>query len=126
MLMRRFNRCTCCLISTVLLLAVTGCPKEEESKSATPPDDAKSTEPTKSEADSTAEVEARLAKADLLDGTADKIVTRCASCALGMDGTAEHALKVLDYTLHFCTPGCAQRFGENLTESVLAMKIPEG
>ena len=123
MLMRLFNRRMCCLIPTVLLLAVTGCSKEKESKSATPADTAKS---AKSEAEPTAEVEAKLAKADLLDGEADKIVTRCASCALRMNGTSEHSLKVLDYTLYFCTPGCAQRFAENINESILAMKIPEG
>jgi len=68
---------------------------------------------------------AKLAKADLLDGKADKIVTRCASCALGMDGKAEHSLKALDYTMYFCTAGCAERFAKNMTESIEAMEVPD-
>ena len=51
MLMRLFHRRMCCLIPTVLLLAVTGCSKEKESKSTTPADTAKS---AKSEAEPTA------------------------------------------------------------------------
>ena len=73
-----------------------------------------------------AEVEAKLAQADLLDGEADKIVMRCASCALKMDGSSDHALKVLDYTLYFCTERCAKSFAENTTKAVLALEIPEG
>ncbi|GAG37491.1 unnamed protein product [marine sediment metagenome] len=123
MLMRLFNRRMCCLISTVLLLAVTGCSKEKESKSTPPADSAKS---AKSEAEPTAAVEAKLAQADLLDGKADKIVTRCASCALRMNGTSDHTLKVLDYTLYFCTERCAKTFAEDTTKAVLALEIPEG
>ena len=67
-----------------------------------------------------------LSKADLLDGKEDKIVTRCASCMLNMDGTNEHTVKVLDYTMYFCTEHCAKSFAKDTTKSVLAMKIPEG
>ena len=123
MLMRLFNRRICCLIPTVLLLAVTACSNERESKSTTPADTAKS---ATSKAKPTAEVEAKLAQADLLDGEADKIVTRCASCALKMDGSSDHALKVLDYTLYFCTERCAKSFAANTTKAVLALEIPEG
>ena len=61
----------------------------------------------------------------MLDGQADRIVTRCASCAPGMDGTSDHGLKVLDYALCFCTERCKKTFAQDTTESVLAMKIPE-
>lgn len=125
MLMRFTCHGAGCLALAALLVAVAGCPEKKaaETDAGLPPDTAKS---AKSEAEIQVEVEAKLAKADLLDGKADKIVTRCASCALRMNGTSEHSLKVLDYTLYFCTLGCAQRFGENMTASILAMKIPEG
>ena len=114
----------CCLIPALSLVVVAGCPKEKaaDTDAASLAETAKS---AKSSADNQAEVEAKLAKADLLDGNADKIVTRCASCALAMDGSEAHSLKVLDYTLYFCTERCASTFGEDATKSVLAMKIPE-
>jgi len=65
-----------------------------------------------------------LAKADALDGQTDKVVSKCASCSLNMDGKPEHSLKAMDYTMHFCTKGCAQKFGKDLTTSILAMNIP--
>ena len=74
----------------------------------------------------TAEVEAKLAKADLVDGTADKVVSKCAGCALAMDGKSENALKVSGYTIHFCSDGCKKGFEEDTTKSILAMTIPEG
>ena len=68
---------------------------------------------------------AKLAKANLLDGKADKIVVGCASCALKMEGSSEHALKVLDYTVYFCTERCAQSFAKDKVKSVLARELRE-
>ena len=124
MLTRLFHRWSCCLVSMTLLVAAAGCPKAETGETATPAADV--AEPARSDAEPQAEVQAKLVKADLLDGQADKIVSRCASCALNMDGSSDHALKVLDYTMYFCTEGCAKTFAEDTTKSVLAMKIPEG
>jgi hypothetical protein len=73
----------------------------------------------------TPELEAVLAKADLVDGTEDKVVALCPACALGMDGSAEHAANAGDYTLHFCTEQCKDAFSENLTASLMAMALPE-
>jgi len=114
-----------CLALAALLVAVAGCSEKKaaETDVGSPADAAK---PAKSDAEIPSEVQAKLAKADLLDGEADKIVTRCASCALKMDGSSDHALKVLDYTLYFCTERCAKSFAEDTTKAVLAMKIPEG
>ena len=53
-----------------------------------------------------------LAKADALDGQSDKIVSLCASCALGMDGSKEHQLHVGEYTMYFCRDDCQQAFSE--------------
>ncbi len=115
---------TCGLALVVSLVAMAGCSKKEDAK---PTADAKPdvAKPDTEDAKRSGEVAAKLAKADLVDGKSDKIVTRCPSCSLRMDGTADHALKALDYTLYFCTEGCAKGFGENMTESILAMKTPD-
>lgn len=73
----------------------------------------------------TPEMAEKLAAADALDGEADKIVTLCASCALGMDGLSEHRLRVGEYTMYFCAEHCKQAFAEDVSKSVLAMEIPE-
>jgi hypothetical protein len=48
-------------------------------------------------------------KADLADGNEDHVVGQCGSCALGMEGTAEHAVQVGDYEMPFCSQSCATR-----------------
>ena len=113
-----------CLALAVLLVAVAGCPEKKpaETDAASPADTAKS---AKSDAEIPSEGKAKLAKADLLDGKADKIVTRCANCALKMNGSSDHTLKVLDYTLYFCNERCAKTFAEDTTKAVLALQIPE-
>ena len=125
-----FTRFTCvvasCLLSLLLLVPTGGCKKEEAPETKAPTPTADAAKPAEVDAASEAEVKAKLAKADLLDGKADKIVTKCPGCAFKMDGSSEHALEVLDYTLYFCTAECAKNFGKNMTESILAMKIPEG
>ena len=103
-----------------------GCSKEEEAKKAgTEPDVVKTAETDTGDKAQQAKLEAMLAKADLVDGKADKIVTKCATCAFKMDGSSEHAVTASGYTLYFCTEDCAKKFSENTTESILAMKIPE-
>jgi hypothetical protein len=47
-----------------------------------------------------------LAKADAADGAADKVVHKCPSCGLAMDGKAEHASQIAGYALHSCSAGC--------------------
>ncbi|UCE60229.1 MAG: hypothetical protein JSU63_00480 [Phycisphaerales bacterium] len=110
-----------CMISVFLVTLLEGCSGQATSES-TKHETAK---PVKADGVSSAQLVAKLAKADRLDGKVDKIVTRCASCAFNMDGKPEHTLKAEDYTLHFCTETCAQQFAKNLTKSVLAMNIPE-
>jgi YHS domain-containing protein len=70
-----------------------------------------------------AQVEARLAAADLADGTKDKVVAKCASCRLGMDGDAENASMHAGYELHFCSAECKQRFDAD-PQKVIA-KLPD-
>ena len=123
MLTRWFNCRARYWASVALLVALSGCSKEQTSTTTTSTDEG--AKPALGEAQTQTDMEALLAKADSFDGEADKIVARCASCSLGMDGKSDHAVKVLDYTLHFCSERCAQTFAEDTTKSVLAMKIPE-
>ncbi|MGD2107840.1 MAG: hypothetical protein PVI86_00480 [Phycisphaerae bacterium] len=111
------------LLAIALVAGQTSCKREEASqRPAKPAEAAPSTEAPPVDQ---AAVRAMLAKADALDGTEDKIVTRCASCRLNMDGKPEHSLKALDYTMYFCSEHCAQQFGQDLTGSILAMNVPE-
>jgi predicted regulator of Ras-like GTPase activity (Roadblock/LC7/MglB family) len=72
----------------------------------------------------TEEMSSILAKADQVDGTADKTVANCAVCLLGMAGSSEHTLAVGDYTLRFCSDHCKQTFAEDVSKSVLAIEFP--
>jgi YHS domain-containing protein len=128
----------CCLAVAIALTVVLGCrkeqpteqPKEEaaaqpkEQPAAQPKEEPKE-EPAKAEAKTEADVEAKLAEADEVDGTVDKVVSKCAACALGMDGKAEHALKVSGYTMHFCSAKCKEGFEKDTTKSILALKVPK-
>jgi len=70
-------------------------------------------------------VAAKLARADAVDGEEDLVVSKCAGCALGMAGKAEHALAVGQYSMHFCAAECKARFARDPGAAVLAMEIPE-
>lgn len=70
------------------------------------------------------QVKAQLAKADAFDGTVDKVVHRCAPCGLGMDGSAEHALEMEGYTMHFCSAGCLEGYSKDPKKSVMSMTVP--
>ena len=137
MFMRFAQWCVCCLAVAVVLTGVTGCRKEEPVKDtpkvepAPKPEAKPEAKPTpkpeveaKAKADVEAKVQAKLAKADAFDGKIDKIVSKCASCNLNMDGTSEHALEVMGYTLYFCSPVCKMDFEDDTTKAILAMEIP--
>jgi hypothetical protein len=123
------------ILAATLAIGLTSCSKDEapqpaaaEKAESAPkaPETPKTAEaPPSVPADDEAKVLSLLAKADALDGQVDKVVTKCASCLLSMDGKPEHSLKAMGYTMHFCTEDCAQKFGKDLTQSILAMKIPE-
>ena len=73
----------------------------------------------------TPEIMAKLAKADAKDGTVDKIVHKCAGCSLGMDGKAEHSIKVEDYTMHLCSPDCLARYQMDAGKELSALQIKD-
>jgi YHS domain-containing protein len=130
MLMRFINWRTGCLAAAVGLMVVAGCGKEEPAKTDTgaKPEEVAGLVKEKAaegEAEIEAQLQAKLAKADELDGTTDKIVERCPGCGLSMDGKSEYAVEVAGYTLHFCSESCKEDFTEDLTQAVLDLKIPE-
>ena len=76
------------------------------------------------EEDSDTQVINKLVLADRLDGIEDHIVAKCGGCSLAMDGTQEHALKVEDYEMHFCSDYCKSGFEKDPVEAILAMATP--
>lgn len=87
---------------------MAGCKKSEEPLS---PADAKA-------------VEAMLARADMVDGKADKVVSKCAACALGMDGSKDNSFTISGYTMCFCSAGCKEEFEKAPSKAIMAIKIP--
>lgn len=102
------------LCAAALFVAAPGCKKDA--------DDSKPAPKKESGADA-AKVTAILAKADLKDGTEDKVVHKCAACALRMDGSADNELAVHGYKMHFCSSGCKDGFAEDTDAAILAMNV---
>jgi hypothetical protein len=65
-----------------------------------------------------------LAKADAADGKVDKIVSKCLTCMLGMQGQPENAVTYGKFTLHFCSKTCKEKFLKDPEKAVLALKFP--
>ena len=130
MLMRFSYRRACGLAVAIVLISMAACSKEE---SATKDTEAKAKEAAglvkekaaEGDAEIQAAVLAKLAEADELDGTADKIVQRCPGCGLKMDGKSEHATEVSGYTIYFCSGSCQEKFAKDLTQSILFLEIPK-
>jgi len=75
--------------------------------------------------ETTALVQAKLAKADAVDGQVDQVITKCAGCSLAMDGSPEHTMKLSGFTLHLCSASCKTRFGKDTVKKLLAIEITE-
>lgn len=106
---------------TLASLVVVGC--TAESSETTTPTSQPSAAPSMSMGDTTA-ILAKLTAADAVDGTTDKVVGKCAGCALGMDGSPDHKLEMEGYAMHFCSAGCKDGFSADTAKKVLAMNIP--
>lgn len=65
---------------------------------------------------------AALPAADAADGTVDKVVARCASCGLGMDGDPAHASHIGDYTFHSCSASCQDNLESNPDQVVARLE----
>lgn len=66
-----------------------------------------------------------LAEADKIDGNEDKLVSKCASCALMMDGKEELAHTVAGYKMHFCSEICQKSYANDAAGRLATLKIPE-
>ncbi len=110
MMVARFLKHPALLLAALLASVIGACRKD------IPP------EPS---AETRARVAATLAKADALDGATDKVVAKCAMCALRMEGSPEHESKHAAYTMHFCSAGCKDGFAEDPVNAILAMDVPE-
>ena len=116
------------LAPSIILAAIlisAGCARQTPVTQGQPPAAREKAPDASKQADITGQMKDILAKADKVDGTADKIVTKCAACDLAMDGAKEHAFKVGEYTLLFCSEDCKQAFAKDLEKSVLSIKIPK-
>jgi len=100
------------LLSTPLLLLPLACSAEAP-------------EPAPGPAATPELVRAALAKADLVDGTEDKVVSRCLTCGFGMEGDPAHASELEGYTLHLCSEHCQQRFDADKEKALLAARVPK-
>lgn len=65
-----------------------------------------------------------LAKADAADGVEDKVVNKCLTCSLGMEGKAEQTSTFGPYELHLCSAACKKRFDADPEKAVLAVTLP--
>jgi YHS domain-containing protein len=101
--MRRVGTFSVCLTAMLMAAGINGC----QSK---PPD-------PKAVAD-------KLAKADAVDGSVDKALSKCLGCGLAMNGKKEIAATTAGYTLHFCSDPCKRQFEKDPGQAVMAMKIP--
>ncbi len=105
-----------CSVLALTVLVAAGCESKKE------------TSPEGTSDSSTGEksgISAILVKADVVDGKADKVVQKCAGCALGMDGHEDHTIKAHGYTLRFCNGNCKKAFEKDTDKSILSMKIPD-
>ncbi len=113
--MRPVHQLNCVLLALFAVIALlAGCTDKQSSEE---------TEPTP--APTNEAVVAKLGQADALDGTVDKIVTKCAACALRMDGDQENKLEVHGYAMHFCSDGCKGKYAAEPDKAIMALKIPE-
>ncbi len=104
-----------------LTLAVAGC--EGGNKEASPPsgDPASTTAAPQPSAAGLAV----LVKADAADGATDKVVSKCLTCNLGMDGSSDHIAKLGDYQLHLCSAECKAGFEKAPEKELLSVNFPK-
>jgi hypothetical protein len=117
----RAVKCWGCWVVAGALLVSAGCKKEEP---AEPASAIGALAEKAAEAGETT-VAAVLVRADKVDGTQDKVISKCPACALSMDGSPDHTLKAEGYTLHFCSADCKDAFASDMTKSILEMKFPK-
>ncbi len=113
----------CTILLAAIAMSPSGCSKAEKAEKAEIAE--KAEKPPEPAAQPNAEVVAKLAKADAFDGKVDKVVSKCANCALGMAGQEKHELEIEGYKMHFCGAGCLDHYKKEPAKTLLALKIPE-
>ncbi len=114
------------LVAATLGAGLVGCDKQPAAQSNTAATPADVAAPTPGHAP-TANREtllAKLASADAFDGKTDKVVSKCAGCALGMDGSDKFTVQIEGYSLHLCNEACRKQFASDTVNAVLAMRVP--
>ena len=96
----------------VVALLLVGCGKKERNEPETPV-----------VIEASPELEAKLAVADLADGTEDQVVAQCPGCGLAMEGTDDHVTQVADYSIHFCSDRCKDSFSEDPEGMLMALAV---
>lgn len=120
----RRNLLTLSLMTVAMLFLLgPGCKKEDAKETVKSADVAVKPAAAAMTTEVRAEVERKLAKADALDGTTDRVVSKCLMCALRMDGSDEHTAELAGYTLHFCSESCKTYFEADPVAKVLAVQI---
>ena len=66
----------------------------------------------------------KLAAADRLDGTEDKVISFCPSCGLRMRGNAEFSCRIGAYTTHSCAAHCNESVCEDPDGIFADIQIP--
>jgi len=117
-------RCrTLCLAAATAAILVAGC-RKDKTPTVTPKAASTVKTPVAIPAEVQPAVAAMLAKADVADGTIDKIVSKCAGCALRMDGSEQYEFAVSGYKMRFCSKDCKGRFEKDPAKAILAMDNP--
>jgi Fe-S oxidoreductase len=121
---RRFSLC---VLAFLPLAALTiGCGEQAQQSDYDAPEAAEAlVEEAAAEIEAGPEVLQALAKIDLVDGTEDHVVSNCPACKLAMEGSAEHAMHVGDYALHFCSEEEKNAFAQQGADALLALAVDE-
>lgn len=64
---------------------------------------------------------AALAAADAADGKTDRVVSKCMTCSLHMDGEEKYSAEAHGYTMHLCSENCLFRFERNPDRAIRAL-----
>ncbi len=99
-------------LGLVVALLLVGCGKEERNEPETPV-----------VIEASPELEAKLAVADLADGTEDQVVAQCPGCGLAMEGSDDYLSQVADYSIHFCSDRCKNAFAEDPEGMLMALAV---
>lgn len=116
--MKSLRNLSCCLLVAILSFSCSDAKVEDTTTTNTDSD------VVKSEITLDAPMLAILAQADALDGETDKVVKKCAGCALGMMGKPDYVTEVSGYSLQHCTEGCRDAYGKDLKTNLGKLKIP--